>query len=231
MKAAMTLLGDGLLPDEFNISRVDSDGLWVSRANRDYPLREMSDGYRAVTALVVDIIYQMRLSYRSLKIERQDGIPVLNYPGIVLIDEIDAHLHVSWQQTIGTWLKEHFPQIQFIVTTHSPYICQSADPNGLIVLHGPLQDQPPNVASQDLQDRVRYGSGDDAVLTELFGISTPYSDDAIKLRRRLGDLELKVLEGSASAEEVDEFKSLRETVSSSLSTRAVEAAARLGVEQ
>src|SRR5262249_52972352 len=158
------------------VCRVDSDGLWVSHGDRNYPLREMSDGYRAVTALVVDIIHQMQLSYRILKIERRNGIPVLPLPGVVLIDEIDAHLHVSWQQTIGTWLKEHFPQVQFIVTTHSPYICQSADSNGLIVLPGPQQDQPPYVASQDLQERVRYGSGDDALLTELFGISTPYSD-------------------------------------------------------
>ena len=49
------------------------------------------------------------------------------YEGVILIDEIDAHLHPAWQKRIGFWLKAHFPNIQFIVTTHSPFICQAAD--------------------------------------------------------------------------------------------------------
>uniref|UniRef100_UPI00384F2E93 hypothetical protein n=1 Tax=Microbispora cellulosiformans TaxID=2614688 RepID=UPI00384F2E93 len=43
---------------------------------------------------------------------------------------------MSWQKKIGEWLKEHFPAIRFIVTSHSPYICQSSDPDGLIRLPG-----------------------------------------------------------------------------------------------
>ena len=231
LETMMVLLGHGLLPDGFRISKVDSDGLWVSHQNSEFPLREMSDGYRAVTALVVDIVRQMSDSYDELKLEYRGGVPTLPYPGVVLIDEVDAHLHVSWQKVIGTWLKEHFPDIQFIVTTHSPYICQSADPGGLIRLPAPGEPRPPRVVSQDLYERVVYGSGDDAVLTELFGVDTPYSAEAERMRRRLGDLEIKVLNGSASDEERDEYKTLSTTLTSSLSARADEVAARLGREQ
>jgi hypothetical protein len=150
-----------------------------------FPLREMSDGYRSVAALVVDLIKQFHDCYGDLHFELRHGIPTITFPGVVIIDEVDAHLHVSWQRRIGTWLKAHFPNIQFIVTTHSPYICQAADPGGLIRLPGPSEDEPPQVVDQDLYDRVVYGSGDDAVLSELFGLETPYSERAEELRRDL----------------------------------------------
>jgi AAA domain, putative AbiEii toxin, Type IV TA system/AAA domain len=226
MHVMTTLLSDGLLPDGFEVRRVDSDGLWVRNQHSEFPLRDMSDGYRAVTALVVDIVRQMYAAYPDLTLDKRSGIPTLPYPGVILIDEVDAHLHVSWQQKIGTWLKEHFPEIQFIVTTHSPYICQSADPGGLILLPSPGEHRPPRIADQDLYQRVVYGSGDDAILSELFGVETPYSPAAERMRQRLGDLEIRVLEGTASAAEKEEYRALSETLTSSLTARVDEVAAR-----
>jgi hypothetical protein len=223
----MTLLSHGLLPGGFEVRRVDSDGLWVRNQHSEFPLREMSDGYRAVTALVVDIVRQMVAAYPDLTLTERDGIPTLPYPGVILIDEVDAHLHVSWQQKIGTWLKIHFPEIQFIVTTHSPYICQSADPGGLILLPSPGEHRPPRIVHQDLYQRVVYGSGDDAILSELFGIETPYSPAAEQMRQHLGDLEIRVLDGTASVAEKEEYRALSETLTSSLTARADEVAARL----
>jgi energy-coupling factor transporter ATP-binding protein EcfA2 len=228
---AMKLLGDELLPDGFRVSKVDSDGLWITQDSMSFPLREMSDGYRAVTALVTDIIRQMAAAYPALQLEYRQQTPTLPYPGVVLIDEVDDHLHVRWQKVIGTWLKTHFPQIQFIVTTHSPYVCQSADPGGLIRLPSPGENHPPRIIEQDLYERIVYGSGDDAILTELFGVDTPYSVEAERLRQRLGDLEVKILEGAASANEKEEFRTLTERLNSSLSARVDEVSARLGREQ
>lgn len=229
LDAALAILGDGMLPDGYQVCGVDSEGLWI-RQNDDelLPLRQMSDGYRTVTALVVDIIRQMSVAFQSLHITEQDGRPTLSYPGLVLIDEVDSHLHVSWQKNIGEWLKAHFPLIQFIVTTHSPYVCQSADPGGLVRLAGPDEPTHPRVVDQDLYQRIVYGSGDDAILTELFGVETPYSAEAEKLRRRLGILEDKVLSGEASSEEVAEYRRLSDRLTSSLSARVDEVAARLG---
>ncbi|MFC3898821.1 hypothetical protein ACFOWZ_45765 [Lentzea rhizosphaerae] len=72
-----------------------------------------------------------------------------------------------------------------------------------------------------------YGSGDDAVLTELFGLDSPYSERADKLRARLVDLEVKALAGTADEQEVRQYKELREKLTSSLTARVDEVAARL----
>lgn len=144
-RAAIRVLADGLLPGDYEVSEVDSDGLWVISRGHRFPLREMSDGYRSVAALVVDLIKQVHDCFGELHFEVRDSLPVIAAPGVVIIDEVDAHLHVSWQRRIGTWLKAHFPNVQFIVTTHSPYICQAADPGGLIRLPGPGKDEPPQV--------------------------------------------------------------------------------------
>lgn len=188
---ALRILSDGLLPDSYRISEVDSDGLWVMKGDRRFPLREMSDGYRTVAALVLDLIIQIRQAYGHLPFTTSDGVPMVTASGVVLIDEVEAHLHISWQKRIGSWLKKHFPSIQFIVTTHSPYICQDADPGGLIRLPGPDEEAAPERVSDDLYERVVYGSGDDAVLTELFGVESTFSEAAQQLRRELVDLESK----------------------------------------
>jgi energy-coupling factor transporter ATP-binding protein EcfA2 len=223
----MTLLGDGLLPDGFHVLRVDSEGLWVTHGDIEFPLREMSDGYRAVTALVVDIVRQMSIAFGDLIIADLNGTPVLPLPGVILIDEIDAHLHVNWQKTIGTWLKTHFPAIQFIVTTHSPYICQSADPAGLILLPGPGDNHPPHIVDDEVYERVIYGSADDAVLTELFGVKFPYSDEARRLRQALVGLEEKIYDGTATPVEKQEYRRISELLTSSTTARVSEIAAQI----
>ncbi|HEX4833182.1 MAG TPA: AAA family ATPase [Trebonia sp.] len=225
--AAISILSDGLLPDDYQISDVDSDGLWVTMEEHRFALQEMSDGYRTVAALVVDLLKQFNDCYGSVAFETRDGIPTVTWPGVVLIDEVDAHLHVSWQQRIGGWLKAHFPNIQFIVTTHSPYICQAADEGGLIRLPGPNEDGPPRVVEQDLYERVVFGSGDDAVLSELFGLDSPYSEQADKLRQELVALEVKVISGRASEPEVTRYQTLRRLLTSSPVARVDEVSARL----
>jgi AAA domain, putative AbiEii toxin, Type IV TA system/AAA domain len=225
--AAMQLLADGLLPDDYEIADINSDGLLVISRGHRFPLREMSDGYRSVAALVVDVIKQFHDCYGDLYFEVRGGVPMITAPGVVIVDEVDAHLHVSWQRRVGTWLKTHFPNIQFIVTTHSPYICQAADPGGLIRLPGPSEDEPPQVVDQDLYDRVVYGSGDDAVLSELFGLETPYSQRAEDLRRELVPLEMSVLAGEASEADIERYGKLRRLLNSSPSARSDEVSARL----
>ncbi|MFI5838856.1 AAA family ATPase [Catenuloplanes sp. NPDC051500] len=226
-KAALAVLGDGLLPDGFAVRSLDSEGLWVENGGRLFPLREMSDGYRSVAALVVDLLKQLHETYGELEIDESAGFPRVMAPGVVIIDEVDAHLHVSWQKRIGTWLKQHFPRIQFIVTTHSPYVCQSADRGGLIRLPGPDENEPPTVVDEDLYERVVYGSGDDAVLSELFGLDTPYSDAAQHLRRELVELEHAVVVGTAAPEQRERYGYLSRLLTSSPATRVAEVAARL----
>ena len=225
---AITILSDGLLPDGYQIVDVDSDGLWVDNDGHRFPLREMSDGYRTVAALVVDLIKQITETYGTLPTPIA-GRPVIHWPGVVIIDEVDAHLHVSWQKRIGGWLKDHFPNVQFIVTTHSPYVCQAADEGGLIRLPGPDEDDAPRVVDKSLYERVVFGSGDDAILSEFFGLDTPYSPRAERMRRELVALEVEVITGKATADQVDEYQRLKRQLTSSPVARADEVAARLAM--
>ncbi|OQR63513.1 AAA family ATPase [Streptomyces maremycinicus] len=231
LATVLELLRDGLLPDRYQIKRVTADGLWVVEDGREgpqFPLKEMSDGYRTVAALVLDIVRQIHGVYGYLDIaSAAGGGTAITQPGVVLIDEVDAHLHVTWQRKIGGWLQEHFPNIQFIVTSHSPYICQAADEGGLIRLPGIDEQQAPQVVAEDLYRRVVYGSGDDAVLSELFGLETPYSGRAEQQRRRLVELEGKVYDETATDEEVLEYQELGSLLTSSLRSRVAEVSARL----
>ena len=87
------------------------------------PIEALSDGARSVISMVAD------LSYRMVRLNPDLGInAVLQTPGIVLIDEVDMHLHPSWQQTVLYDLRKAFPLVQFIVTTHSPQVLTTVPP-------------------------------------------------------------------------------------------------------
>ena len=140
LEMVLEILRDDLLPNQITVDRVDSDGLWLKDRNGiQLTWGDMSDGYRSVVALLADILRHMINAFgmQDLTDRGPDGRLFIKPPGIVMIDEVDAHLHPEWQREIGFWLKKHFPNIQFLVTTHSPLICQAADTNGLFVLPEP----------------------------------------------------------------------------------------------
>ena len=91
-------------------------------------IKQLSDGERGLLALVLDLA--RRLSQANLKLDD----PLRDGEGIVLIDELDLHLHPSWQRTVIEKLTTTFPNCQFIATTHSPQIIGECDPAGLILL-------------------------------------------------------------------------------------------------
>lgn len=94
------------------------------------PFNNLSDGFRTMTAMVADIVY------RSSALNPQFGESVLqSTPGVVIIDEIDLHLHPAWQRSVVDDLKRTFPNIQFITTTHSPIIVQSLEQGEVIDLN------------------------------------------------------------------------------------------------
>lgn len=210
------VLNDGLLPDGSSVRRVDSEGLWIERDGVEMPLEQVSDGYRTVTALVVDLLRRLHETFQRLELTETGGRVVCPLPGVVLIDEVDAHMHVAWQQSIGPWLTSHFPAIQFLVTTHSPFICQAASPKGLIRLPAPGEDRTLEHVSADLFKAVVNGGADDAVLTELFGLEHAHSARAEHMRAEVAALEAKTLRGSASPEEVDRYQSLKQELPTDL---------------
>jgi predicted ATP-binding protein involved in virulence len=139
------LLKDDFLRNDMTVERVDSEGLWLRDAQGVVlPLADMSEGYRAALAMLVDLVRHMVNVYGPDDlIEKQNGHFIVPRPGVVLIDEVDSHLHPDWQRQIGFWFKDRFPQIQFIVTTHSAFICQAADVDGIFYLPAPGSDAEP----------------------------------------------------------------------------------------
>jgi predicted ATP-binding protein involved in virulence len=93
------------------------------------PYRMMSDGYRNMIGMIADI------AYRCIKLNPHLGVNALKETnGLVLIDELDLHLHPSWQKAIVKELTISFPKIQFVATTHSPFIVQSLAKDQIINL-------------------------------------------------------------------------------------------------
>jgi hypothetical protein len=201
----LELLRDDLMPNQIAVDRVDSDGLWLKDRNGvQLAWGEMSDGYRAAAALLADIVRHLIGTYglEGLTEKLPGGKTVIKRSGVVLIDEVDAHLHPEWQREIGFWLKEHFPHIQFLVTTHSPIICQAADPNGLFVLPGPGQDTRPSPLSEEDYRKVIASRPDTILLTPAFGLQNTRSPRAVEARARLAKLEAKKRSGGTiTAEE------------------------------
>jgi len=203
----LEMLADGLLPDGSRVTKVDSEGLWIERDAVTMPLEQVSDGYRTVAALVVDILRRLHDAFGSLGIKQStNGHKMCELPGVVLIDEVDAHMHVSWQQSLGFWLASRFPRIQFLVTTHSPFICQAASPGGIIRLPAPGEDHPMEAVPGSL----------DAVLTELFGLEHAHSTEAEQLRKAVADLEAKVIRGTATPEEMRKYEELKHRLTADL---------------
>ena len=92
-------------------------------------IEALSDGARSVISMVAD------LSYRMARLNPDLGsMAALETPGIVLIDEVDMHLHPSWQQVVLQDLRKAFPRVQFIVTTHSPQVLSSVNPESIRAL-------------------------------------------------------------------------------------------------
>ncbi|MBM4034912.1 MAG: AAA family ATPase [Planctomycetes bacterium] len=187
------MLNDDLLQNGLRVDHVDSEGLWLrDRANIVLPMADMSDGYRAALALMADILRHLIEVYglADLTME-QDGRTVVKRSGVVLVDEIDAHLHPEWQRRIGFWLKQHMPRIQFLVTTHSPLICQAADPGGLFRLPEPGSNVAPFALGEDDRVRIVAEKPNVILLSPAFGLKHTRSPVAVRNRERYAELAAK----------------------------------------
>jgi hypothetical protein len=91
--------------------------VWVRLNGSKVPIERLSDGYRGTLAWVGDLIRRLFDAYPA-----SDN--PLNERGVVLVDEIDIHLHPKWQRSVVQDVRKLFPKLQFIVTTHSPFIVQ-----------------------------------------------------------------------------------------------------------
>lgn len=117
-EALRVLLDDSSILLEYNYKEYDFK---IHEDGKDaFGLDELSDGYSSVIHIVSDLILRMDQNWLLT-----DNLSEYDIEGIVLIDELETHLHIELQKKILPFLTTFFPRIQFIITTHSPYILNS----------------------------------------------------------------------------------------------------------
>ncbi|EPN6136406.1 AAA family ATPase, partial [Enterobacter asburiae] len=124
-------------------------------------LEELSSGFQAVLYIIIAVFEWIEA---CLPVGERD---VRKACGTVLIDELDNHLHPEWQFTVRQGLAKIFPEIQFIITTHSPHLLASAKENEIILLPSSYPEE-----KYDFEPSGKAYSGwsTDLILTELMGV-------------------------------------------------------------
>lgn len=120
---------DAFLVDNVKFKSIDKDKkqLIFSTLDGDIPLSQLSDGYQNVTAWVGDLMYRINKNFSNFN-------DPLKARGLLLIDEIDLHLHPKWQRQLYNFLRTKLPNFQVIATTHSPLTAQQTDEKELYAL-------------------------------------------------------------------------------------------------
>ena len=154
-------------PLRFIMDRIDKTV--NGEISHELRIEQLSEGYKIVIAMVADLA--ARMAEANPEMENP-----LNTSGIVLIDEVDLHLHPRWQREILVQLTEVFPNLQFIVSTHSPVIVVGAAEIAQIVNLNKINDDDNNIHVSNVGQ---------ILLSDLFGLKYLYSpewDDKIQER-------------------------------------------------
>lgn len=210
-----------LLPHGTKINKISSEGVEFIDGNR-CPLlvEELSDGYRSILSMTFEMIRQLAQVYDVNQIFGGEDNARIIAPGVVLIDEIDVHLHPTWQKQIGIWFCKYFPNIQFIVSTHSPIICQAATKGTVYRLPRPGSDDCGQMITGQNRDRLLYGNVLDAYGTELFGENVTRSEISQQKQTRLAQLNQKARYEQLTEEERQEHQTLQAMMPSNPGTLA-----------
>jgi hypothetical protein len=175
----------GLLPDvnDIRVAGLDEETprprIDVQTPYGWVAMRALSLGYRSMIAWVVDLASRMFEAY-------PDSADPLTEPAIALVDEIDLHLHPRWQREITSHLDRLFPNVQFIVTAHSPLVVQGAGVTNVAVLrragdHVEILNDP---------EEVRGWRVDQILTSDLFGLRSARPIDVEALLERQQELVL-----------------------------------------
>lgn len=192
---------DGLLPNGSQLHEIGPKGvLFIDPTGTPIEIVSLSDGFRSILSLALELIRQFAVTFGEDRVFSADGARI-ELPGIVLIDEIDVHLHPKWQRSIGPWLTQHFPNVQFIVTTHSPLVCQGAINGSITMLPDPATGERGGRVTSPVLHRLLYGDILEALGSGAFGDGIGRSDAGYQLLAELAALNVKGRKVPLSSEE------------------------------
>ena len=122
------LINKILGPGHFKLTEILKNGDYLFKhGNIPIPFQSLSDGYRAFVGWIADLLYHICIGCPKDK-------KLVENQGIVMVDEVDLHLHPKWQMTVIETLSEALPKMQFILTSHSPLIAGSLQRSNVIRL-------------------------------------------------------------------------------------------------
>lgn len=136
----------------------------IEKNGQRLTVNQLSDGEKCMIALIGDLARRFSIANPTLD-------NPLTGTGIVIIDEIDLHLHPKWQRLVVPKLLEVFPHCQFIVSTHSPHVITHVRPESLFL----LEQTPQGVRAE--QPRESFGKSADRILEDLMGLASTRPDE------------------------------------------------------
>jgi hypothetical protein len=186
-KEVVALLNALLKPARYTLTghREKGDYLFERGGNR-VPFLRMSDGYRAFIGWVADLLYHLSsVTPRSEKLAETRGI--------VMVDEIDLHLHPRWQMNVIETVAKALPRMQFIFTSHSPLVAGSLEWMNIVTLK--LVPKANRTITKRLKESIHGLDADQVLLSAFFGLKTTRAPgkvsqlEELKRRARHGDQE------------------------------------------
>jgi predicted ATPase len=204
----------GLLPHGTYFKHIDIDGDLVFEDGNGQLIKvtQLSDGFRSILSLIFELLRQLTKSYTPAEVFKniKKGHNLIDLPGVVVIDEVDAHLHPTWQTRIGQWFTQYFPNLQFIVTSHSPLICRACEKGSIWRLAAPGSDRVSGEVTGEDKDKLIYGDVLDAYETDVFGAKITRGEEGREKQEEYRSLVYKENYGQKmSADEKKQLKHLK----------------------
>lgn len=177
---------DKLMPKKLRFSAEMEAGEYLFKANgTSVPFGALSDGYRAYLGWISDLMFHLASAVGA-------GRRIVDLEGVVMVDEVDLHIHPAWQRTLIPQIAKALPRLQFIFTTHSPIIVGTLERANIWVIEsarsGPRIERP---------DEEIFGLTADQILrTELFGLD---STRDVEFSKELDQLAQRAVKGDVTA--------------------------------
>lgn len=160
------------LNQDYSFSRIDGRNfdIFVNTPNGEIWYEYLSSGFKSCMAIIIGIIKEIEL--RFIK----EDIYAADFDGVIIIDEIEMHLHPDWQARIIEVMTAMFPKTQFIVTTHSPHVVQNGKPEQIIALEQ-AENGETKVRSRMGRENGYTGWTIDEVLRDVMGMESTLSKE------------------------------------------------------